>query len=118
MKTFPIQPKYEKAKITLNDCLACSGCITSAEVVLVNQQSHDEFYRVLAENNSREISEKLTIIVSMSPQAVLSIAAKYSLGADECAQKLASKLRGKLCSSLLYCWMCNIIVLISSLFTR
>lgn len=85
-----MQPKYEKAKITLNDCLACSGCITSAEVVLVNQQSHDEFYRILAENNSRETSEKLTIIVSLSPQAVLSIAAKYSLGTDECAQKLAS----------------------------
>ncbi|KAK8397886.1 hypothetical protein O3P69_004587 [Scylla paramamosain] len=85
-----MQPKYEKAKITLNDCLACSGCITSAEVVLVNQQSHDEFYRILAENNSREISEKMTIIVSLSPQAILSIAAKYSLGADECAQKLAS----------------------------
>ncbi|KAG0716324.1 Cytosolic Fe-S cluster assembly factor NARFL [Chionoecetes opilio] len=84
------QPKYEKAKITLNDCLACSGCITSAEVVLVNQQSHNELYRILSENNSGETSEKLTIIVSLSPQAVLSIAAKYSLGTDECAQKLAS----------------------------
>lgn len=83
-------PKYEKAKITLNDCLACSGCITSAEVVLVNQQSHDELYRVLGDNANKEESEKLTVIMSMSPQAVLSIAARHSLGADECAQKLAS----------------------------
>lgn len=35
-------PKYKKAKITLNDCLACSGCITSAEAVLVNQQSRGQ----------------------------------------------------------------------------
>lgn len=43
--------KLEKAKITLNDCLACSGCITSAESVLIAQQSHDEFYKILNENN-------------------------------------------------------------------
>jgi len=31
--------KLEKATITLADCLACSGCITSAETVLIEQQS-------------------------------------------------------------------------------
>lgn len=40
----------EKAKITLNDCLACSGCITSAESVLITQQSHEEFFKVLRRN--------------------------------------------------------------------
>lgn len=49
------------------------------------------YFRILAENNGRETSEKLTILVSLSPQAILSIAAKYSLGTDECAQKLASR---------------------------
>lgn len=42
--------KLEKAKITLNDCLACSGCITSAESVLITQQSHEEFYKTLSFN--------------------------------------------------------------------
>ena len=42
--------KLEKAKITLNDCLACSGCITSAESVLITQQSQAELYRALEEN--------------------------------------------------------------------
>lgn len=42
--------KLEKAKITLNDCLACSGCITSAESVLITQQSHEELFRVLRHN--------------------------------------------------------------------
>ncbi|CAF1337510.1 unnamed protein product [Adineta steineri] len=30
------------AKITLNDCLACSGCITSAESILIDQQDYRE----------------------------------------------------------------------------
>lgn len=36
-----------KAVISLNDCLACSGCITSAESVLVQQQSLDKFLSLL-----------------------------------------------------------------------
>ena len=39
--------KLERAQITLNDCLACSGCVTSAETVLITQQSQDELYRIL-----------------------------------------------------------------------
>lgn len=42
--------KLQKVEITLSDCLACSGCITSAESVLVTQQSQEELIRVFAEN--------------------------------------------------------------------
>lgn len=42
--------KLQKVEITLSDCLACSGCITSAESVLVTQQSQEELLRVFAEN--------------------------------------------------------------------
>jgi iron only hydrogenase large subunit-like protein len=38
------------AKITLNDCLACSGCITSAESILIDQQDYREAQRVLKSN--------------------------------------------------------------------
>ena len=41
--------KLKKAEISLNDCLACSGCVTSAESVLVAMQSHEEVYKVLRE---------------------------------------------------------------------
>ncbi len=34
--------KLPKASISLTDCLACSGCITSAETVLIEQQSGKE----------------------------------------------------------------------------
>ncbi|GAA5915888.1 hypothetical protein JCM5296_002524 [Sporobolomyces johnsonii] len=69
--------KLKKAEITLNDCLACSGCITSAESVLVSLQSHEEVYRVLAEQ------PELTPIVSISPQSVASLAALYDLSLSD-----------------------------------
>ena len=41
----------DQASITLADCLACSGCITSAETILIEQQSNKqilEIFRLLA----------------------------------------------------------------------
>src|SRR6201996_4418612 len=35
------------ASISLTDCLACSGCVTSAEAVLVSLQSHTEVLSTL-----------------------------------------------------------------------
>lgn len=37
-------PTGEAVKVTLSDCLACSGCVTSAESVLLEQQSVDEVF--------------------------------------------------------------------------
>lgn len=39
------EQKLKKVEITLADCLACSGCITSAESVLVTKQSQEELLR-------------------------------------------------------------------------
>ncbi len=41
------------AKVSLNDCLACNGCVTSAETVLIGQQSTDEMMRALADHAVR-----------------------------------------------------------------
>ncbi len=35
----PDAAKKEVATVSLNDCLACSGCITSAESILVDKMS-------------------------------------------------------------------------------
>ena len=32
--------RLKKAAITLTDCLACSGCVTSAESILVEMQTY------------------------------------------------------------------------------
>lgn len=43
--------KLKQVEISLTDCLACSGCITSAETVLVQQQSTDEMMRIFDAKN-------------------------------------------------------------------
>ncbi|XP_063962013.1 cytosolic Fe-S cluster assembly factor narfl-like [Lytechinus pictus] len=89
--------KLEKAQITLNDCLACSGCITSAESVLITQQSQEELFRVLEENQklavNGEVSKQMTVIVTISPQSRASLAAKYKLSLPETARKLTTFFR-------------------------
>lgn len=86
--------KLERAKITLNDCLACSGCITSAESILITQQSQEELYRVIEENRKYEMLnefEKIkTLVVSISPQSRASLAVKYNLDAETTAKKLTA----------------------------
>ncbi|KAG6811903.1 hypothetical protein H0H92_005361 [Tricholoma furcatifolium] len=74
--------KLEQAQINLNDCLACSGCITSAESVLITLQSHTEVLTFLEANAKRRDlsfvlgSEPYKVpIISISPQTLASLAA-------------------------------------------
>ncbi|XP_025909830.1 cytosolic Fe-S cluster assembly factor NARFL [Nothoprocta perdicaria] len=85
--------KLEKAKITLNDCLACSGCITSAESVLITQQSHEELYKMLTFNKTAAPTEQKLVVVSVSPQSRASLAAKCKMNILETAKKLTSFLK-------------------------
>ncbi|KAH6650616.1 cytosolic Fe-S cluster assembly factor NAR1 [Chaetomium tenue] len=78
------------AQISLTDCLACSGCVTSAEAVLVSLQSHNEVLsvldaapalRVIQGNDGRpavsglENPEAKLFVASVSPQTRASLAA-------------------------------------------
>ncbi|KAK9696739.1 hypothetical protein QE152_g31410 [Popillia japonica] len=68
--------KLQKVEITLADCLACSGCITSAESVLITAQSQEEMLRVFNENNIKkrnDSSDVKLVIVSVSIQPILSL---------------------------------------------
>ncbi|KAL7378004.1 hypothetical protein ABVT39_007276 [Epinephelus coioides] len=85
--------KLEKAKISLNDCLACSGCITSAESVLITQQSHEELFKVLR-NNKASPTEQKVVVVSVSPQSRASIAAYFDLSSSETGRRLTSFFKG------------------------
>ncbi|XP_071965332.1 cytosolic Fe-S cluster assembly factor narfl-like isoform X1 [Antedon mediterranea] len=96
VETDGIKTKLEKAEITLNDCLACSGCITSAESVLITQQSQQELYRILGENKgltTEEQSQRKLVVVSISPQSRASLAAKYKINSQEAAEKLTGFLK-------------------------
>ncbi|KRT81893.1 hypothetical protein AMK59_5582 [Oryctes borbonicus] len=84
--------KLSKVEITLADCLACSGCITSAESVLITAQSQDELLKVFAENNSKKQNDPANaklIIITVSIQPILSLSARYDLTPNECAGRLS-----------------------------
>lgn len=88
------RPKLQKVEITLGDCLACSGCITSAEGVLITQQSQEEVLKVLNENNANKASGNdenvKTVVFTVSQQSVLSLAYKYgSNDVEDISQRLA-----------------------------
>ncbi|KAG8761078.1 Cytosolic Fe-S cluster assembly factor nar1 [Serendipita sp. 396] len=77
--------KLEKAEISLNDCLACSGCITSAESVLITMQSHVEVTNFLQSNPPPSSPEHKIPILSISPQALASLAATINVASTSTA---------------------------------
>ncbi|BDA43699.1 Cytosolic iron-sulfur assembly component 3 [Coccomyxa sp. Obi] len=74
-------------KVTLQDCLACSGCVTSAETVLLEHQSAAEFLSKLADPET-------AVVVSISPQSRAALAAFYGLSPAEALQKLTGFFKG------------------------
>jgi hypothetical protein len=99
------------AKVSLNDCLACSGCITSAETVLIMQQSLEEFYSVLAGTGSvaspaaasdaevaaaaasEPIVKPSVFVATVSPQTRAALAVKFGLSVLQVAKKLTTVLK-------------------------
>lgn len=81
------QTQLEAASISLNDCLACSGCVTTAESVLIGLQSWDEVATTL------KAAEKKVVIGSVCPQSIASISASYDISIDSAFRKLRSLLK-------------------------
>lgn len=84
--------KGKKATITLSDCLACSGCVTSAETVLLST-AHLERLRVARISALPESRAEHYAIAALSQQAVAALAVRYQLPLATCARKLAAFLR-------------------------
>ncbi|KAG1358709.1 protein NAR1 [Cocos nucifera] len=82
VKAVSKQSQTEAVKISLKDCLACSGCITSAETIMLEKQSLDEF---LSQVNSEK-----AVIVSVSPQSRASLAAYFGLSPTQVLRKLTT----------------------------
>ncbi|XP_065303500.1 cytosolic Fe-S cluster assembly factor narfl [Dermacentor albipictus] len=80
--------KLEKAQITLTDCLACSGCVTSAETVLITQQSAEQLYGVLKENAELPEEKRKLIVITVAPQVAASFAGKYGVGYEHASARL------------------------------
>merc|ERR1719464_638479 len=77
-------PKAEIGQVSLSDCLACSGCVTSAETVLLQEQSGQEFLK-------RVSSSQLTV-VTVSAEARSSLAQHCGASPLLTLQRLATVL--------------------------
>lgn len=69
------QKELAPAQISLADCLACSGCITSAEEVLVAQHSYQEFTKQVAKADK-------VMVASVSHQTRASLALAYQTSVE------------------------------------
>ncbi|KAJ2611195.1 Cytosolic Fe-S cluster assembly factor nar1 [Coemansia sp. RSA 1365] len=91
------ETKLEAASITLNDCLACSGCVTSAETVLITMQSHHELLSVLEENRRLcsvgESNKRKLVVVTISPQVRASLALKHQISTLSVAKRMTAVLK-------------------------
>ncbi|ODV60599.1 iron-sulfur cluster assembly protein NAR1 [Ascoidea rubescens DSM 1968] len=67
----------DQVNISLTDCLACSGCITSAEEILISNHSHKKLISDLEENKNN--TNKKQFAVSISNQTRASLANSLNL---------------------------------------
>ncbi|KAE9376765.1 cytosolic Fe-S cluster assembly factor NAR1 [Stipitochalara longipes BDJ] len=97
------------AQISLTDCLACSGCVTSAEAVLVSMQSHAEVLQELDSAPALRLRDNMAgtgigienlesggriYVASVSPQSRASIAATFGVSEREAGFMIEQLLSG------------------------
>ncbi|KAJ6231135.1 cytosolic fe-s cluster assembly factor [Anaeramoeba flamelloides] len=80
------ESEEEEVQLTLSDCLACSGCITSIESILVNKQSLYKFIKVVSDQKQ----DNKVVIVSLSPQTRASVATYLNITPFEAQEKIAN----------------------------
>lgn len=78
------------AAVSLNDCLACSGCVTSAETVLIQEQSYHRLYERLKSHNN--VDEDI-IAVCLSPQSIASMASFAGTSSNDMFLRVASVIK-------------------------
>jgi iron only hydrogenase large subunit-like protein len=77
------------AAVSLNDCLACSGCVTSAETVLIQEQS---FLKLLERLGDHARSDEI-VIVCLSPQSIASMATFVGTSSSNIFLRVATMLK-------------------------
>ena len=60
--------------ISIDDCLACSGCITSAEEIMLQQHNTDEIVQFLEKRNSEMTDDRNSVVIcGISGQSLASL---------------------------------------------
>jgi iron only hydrogenase large subunit-like protein len=79
------------AKVSMADCLACSGCVTTAETVLVEQHSLQKLRQALQENDN---DQQRPVVFTISPASWADLLRKLELRPSlDIQRKLASFLQ-------------------------
>ena len=78
------------ATISLNDCLACSGCVTSAETVLIQQQSSS---KLMAKLRDQSRGPRDIVVVAMSPQSRAAIASRLGISSTSAFLRISTVLK-------------------------
>lgn len=87
-----------KATVTVSDCLACSGCVTSAETVLLSTENLDVLRKFVKQREAALSSRKSHFaVVTLSQQSVASIAVRFNLSLTSTARRLSTFLKRHLC---------------------
>ena len=77
------------AAVSLNDCLACSGCVTSAETVLIQEHSYQKLLDRL-----RDLSrDDDLVVICLSPQSIASIATFVGTSSAEMFLRISTVLK-------------------------
>ena len=88
----PKHSTQERVQISLQDCLACSGCVTSAETALLENQSSDEFLRKIAD-------KEVTVAVTISSQARAALSVAFGMSPLRVGNAFACETLNASCSS-------------------
>ena len=73
----PLTPT-ETAKVSMADCLACSGCVTTAETVLVEQHSLKTLHEMIAKKNDDAL-----VCMTLSPASVADLLRHLQVSDDD-----------------------------------
>ncbi|KEP65143.1 UNVERIFIED_CONTAM: iron only hydrogenase large subunit, c-terminal domain-containing protein [Hammondia hammondi] len=76
------------AKVSLYDCLACSGCVTSAEAVLLDHHSVDQFLRSVRSSSAKSIT-----VVSVSFQSITALAHEFGSSPAKTLRRISTLFR-------------------------
>lgn len=75
------------AAVSLSDCLSCSGCVTSAETVLLAETNLEHVRAALLEGGA---GDGVFVVAALSQQAVASVAVELGIGLQRAAGVLAA----------------------------
>lgn len=82
------------AALSLEDCLACSGCVTSSESILIGLQGVEELRKAVANKGLTEGPTHL--VASISPQSLASLSARYRISPKKVLERVDEYLKTRL----------------------